>query len=42
MGDERNARESFEEVIRIWSEADDDLPEIIDAKKRLRNLGWNS
>jgi len=42
MGDERNARESFEEFIRIWSEADDDLPEIIDAKKRLRNLGWNS
>ena len=34
-----NAIESFEDFLRIWSNADEDLPEIVDTKKRLRNLG---
>lgn len=42
LGDKSNARESYIDFLRIWSDADEDLPEIIDAKKRLRNLGWNS
>ncbi|MEO2043429.1 MAG: hypothetical protein ABGX43_02415, partial [Nitrospinaceae bacterium] len=42
LGDERNARESYKDFLRVWSEADDDLPEIIDAKKRLKELGWAS
>ncbi|MDP6755478.1 MAG: hypothetical protein QGF89_05600 [Candidatus Marinimicrobia bacterium] len=42
LGDERNARESYKEFLQVWSEADEDLPEIIDAKKRLEKLGWAS
>ena len=42
LGDERNARESYKGFLKVWSEADDDLPEIIDAKKRLKDLGWAS
>ena len=42
LGDKSNARESYIDFLRIWSNADENLPEIIDAKKRLRNLGWNS
>lgn len=42
LGDERNARESYKDFLKVWSEADDDLPEIIDAKKRLKDLGWAS
>ncbi|MGY8781043.1 MAG: hypothetical protein ACKVJJ_05215 [Fidelibacterota bacterium] len=42
LGDERNARKSYKEFLRVWSEADDDLPEIISAKKRLKDLGWAS
>mgnify|MGYP001353335450 CR=1 FL=1 len=42
LGDKSNARESYIDFLRIWSDADENLPEIIDAKKRLRNLGWNS
>ncbi|MBC8345567.1 MAG: hypothetical protein ISR82_04135 [Candidatus Marinimicrobia bacterium] len=42
LGDERNARESYKEFLKVWSEADEDLPEIIDAKKRLKELGWAS
>ena len=41
LGDKSNARESYIDFLRIWSNADENLPEIIDAKKRLRNLGWN-
>lgn len=41
LGDTRNARESFEDFLQVWSEADDDLPEIVDAKKRLSNLDWS-
>ena len=39
LGDRVNAIESFEDFLRIWSNADEDLPEIVDTKKRLRNLG---
>ena len=42
LGDERNARESYKDFLKVWSEADNDLPEIIDAKKRLKDLGWAS
>jgi len=42
LGDKSNARESYVDFLRIWSDADDNLPEIIDAKKRLSKLGWNS
>jgi len=42
LGDKSNARESYIDFLRIWSDADDYLPEIIDAKKRLSKLGWNS
>ncbi len=39
LGDKVNAIESYEDFLRAWSNADEDLPEIVDAKKRLRNLG---
>jgi len=42
LGDKRNARESYKEFLEVWHEADDDLPEIIDAKKKLQKLGWNT
>ena len=42
LGDERNAIESYREFLNIWSEADEDLPEIIDAKNRLNTLRFNS
>ena len=42
LGDNVNARESYLNFLRTWSEADEDLPEIIDAKNRLRKLGLNS
>ena len=42
LGDNSNARDSYLKFLRTWSEADEDLPEIIDAKNRLRNLDWNS
>ena len=42
LGDVKNASESYKEFLQVWEDADEDLPEIIDAKKRLRNLGLNS
>ena len=39
LGDKVNAIESYEDFLRAWSNADEDLPEIVDTKKRLRNLG---
>jgi len=42
LGDNSNARDSYLKFLRTWSDADENLPEVIDAKKRLRNLGWNS
>jgi len=42
LGDKSNARESYIDFLRIWSDADDNLPEVIDAKKRLSKLGWSS
>ena len=38
MGDKRSAQESYEKFLKDWSDADDDLLEIMDAKERLRNL----
>ena len=38
MGDKRNAKESYEKFLKDWSDADDDLLEIMDAKERLRKL----
>ena len=42
LGNKANARESYIDFLRIWSNADEDLPELIDAKKRLRKLERNS
>ena len=42
LGDISNARESYIDFLRIWSDADENLPEIVDTKKRLRKLGWNT
>ena len=41
LGDRVNAIESFEDFLRIWPRADDSLPEIVDTKRRLRNLRIN-
>jgi len=38
MGDKRSAQESYEKFLKDWSDADDDLREIMDAKERLRKL----
>jgi len=38
LGDEINARKSFQDFLRVWSNADNSLPDIIDAKQRLENL----
>ena len=38
LGDEINARKSFQDFLRVWSNADNSLPDIIEAKQRLENL----
>ena len=38
LGDERNAQESYEIFLKDWYDADDDFPEIKDAKERLKKL----
>tara|TARA_B100000131_G_scaffold62584_1_gene58787 strand:- start:360 stop:2369 length:2010 start_codon:yes stop_codon:yes gene_type:complete len=38
LGDLINAKESYMDFLRIWSDADEDLPEIIDVKKRLETI----
>ena len=38
LGDISNARESYMDFLRTWSNADIDLPEIKDVKQRLENL----
>jgi len=38
LGDEHNAQESYEIFLKDWYDADDDLPEIKDAKERLKKL----
>jgi len=38
MGDKHSAQESYENFLMDWSDADDDLQEIMDAKERLSNL----
>ena len=42
MGDKRSAQESYEKFLKNWSDADDDLREIMDAKERLRKLKQTS
>jgi tetratricopeptide (TPR) repeat protein len=37
-GEQGKAIEYYEKFLHIWKEADEDLPELIDAKKRLANL----
>lgn len=38
LGDEINARKSYQDFLRVWSNADNSLPDIIDAKQRLESL----
>ena len=38
LGDNRSAQESYEKFLKDWSDADDELREIMDAKERLRKL----
>ena len=38
MGESSQAIECYEKAINQWKNADEDLPEKIDAKKRLANL----
>jgi len=38
MGDNKNAQESYEKFLKDWSDADNDLLEIVDAKERLKKL----
>tara|TARA_Y100001936_G_C16063339_1_gene665572 strand:- start:522 stop:2360 length:1839 start_codon:yes stop_codon:yes gene_type:complete len=42
LGDKNNAQQSYKEFLEVWNEADENHPELVDAKKRLRRLGWNS
>ena len=37
-GDEKLALENYEKFLNLWKNADEDLPDLIDAKKRLANL----
>jgi len=38
MGDKKNAIESYKKLLNLWKDADEDLPELIDAKARLAKL----
>ncbi|NIN91687.1 hypothetical protein GTO36_01535, partial [bacterium] len=38
MNDLAGAKKEYENFLRLWQDADSDLPEIIDAKKRLTAL----
>ena len=38
LGDEINARKSYQDFLRVWNNADNSLPDIIDVKQRLENL----
>ena len=38
LGEKEKAVEFYNKFLEIWKEADEDLPELIDAKKRLGNL----
>ncbi|MCK5703063.1 MAG: tetratricopeptide repeat protein, partial [Cyclobacteriaceae bacterium] len=40
-GDHNLAVQNYKKFLRIWKNADEDLPELIDAKKRLALLGTN-
>jgi len=38
LGDEINARRSYQDFLSVWSNADNSLPEVVDAKQKLENL----
>jgi tetratricopeptide (TPR) repeat protein len=38
QGDEKRAIESYEKFLDLWKDADEDLPELIEAKARLARL----
>ena len=38
MGDQLNARRSYEDFLRVWKNADNTLPVIIDTKQRLEKI----
>ena len=37
-GDTGNAIKSYEKFLDLWKDADEDLPDLMDAKKRLAGL----
>ena len=37
-GDKQKAIENTEKFLELWKDADDDLPDLIDAKERLARL----
>ena len=38
LDDPKNARENYEKFLKVWSEADNYLPEIVYTKERLQKL----
>ena len=38
LEDEINARRSYQDFLSVWSNADNSLPEVVDAKQKLENL----
>ena len=41
-GDKNLALKSYTKFLDMWKNADEDLPELIDAKERLKNLNADS
>ena len=42
MGDYARAKENYEALLDLWKQADENIPELIDTKKRLANLKQTS
>ena len=42
MGDYAKAKENYEALLALWKDADSNIPELIDTKKRLANLKQTS
>ena len=38
MGDIAQAIENYERLLKLWKDADEDLVDLVDAKKRLKSL----